>query len=261
LAKPSISGPHIIPSREKRTGTIQSISIAAKFLNTLSASPGPLALSVLARETGTGLSTAHRYMQSLIKEGFATQDASSGLYDLGPTALYVGVSAVKRIEPIDIAAGHMKALAQAHAVSGGVAIWTERGPTLVRWFRSADFSISSLGLGDVLPLDNTACGLMFQAFLAQPVIEKARMTQPASFRGTAPSREMLADIRKEQWAERTSHLIPGVTGQAAPIFDAQGELVCVMTTVTDLGQSRSPSDRDALRDAAAAANHQTAGSR
>lgn len=247
------------PEGEKRSGTIQSISIAARFLNTLAHSAGPLSLSALARDTGTGMSTAHRYMQSLIKEGLATQDPASGLYDLGAMALHIGVGALKRIEPVEIAARHMKELARKHAVSGGVAIWTDRGPTLVRWYRSADFSISSLGLGDVLPVDNTACGLMFQAFLPREAIAKARRLQPAHFRGSAAKKETLDAIRRSNWAELTSHLLSGVTGQAAPVFDAQRELVCVMTTVTDLGQIRRPEDREALFHAADAANTESSG--
>lgn len=244
---------------EKRSGTIQSISIAARFLNTLASAAGPLPLSTLARETETGMSTAHRYLQSLIKEGLATQDRGSGLYDLGPMALNIGVGALKRIEPVEIAARYMKDLAQTIAASGGVAIWTDRGPTLVRWYRSADFSISSLGLGDVLPLDNTACGLMFQAFLPAETIAKARRLQPAHFRGAAPAKSRLEEIRRNCWAEMTSHLLSGVTGQAAPVFDAQRELACVMTTVADLGQARSPEEKRALHFAAITANREANG--
>lgn len=244
---------------EKRSGTIQSISIAARFLNALASAPGPLPLSTLSRETETGMSTAHRYLQSLIKEGLAVQDRGSGLYDLGPMALNIGISAVKRIEPVEIAARYMKTLAQTVAASGGVAIWTDRGPTLVRWYRSADYSINSLGLGDVLPLDNTACGLMFQAFLPAETVEKARRLQPAHFRGPTVARSRLEEIREYCWVEMTSHLLSGVTGQAAPVFDAQRELVCVMTTVADLGQARSAEEKQALHFAAVAANRETSG--
>lgn len=247
------------PEDEKRSGTIQSITVAARFLGILSASTGPLPLSTLARESRTGKSTAHRYMQSLVKEGLATQDPATGFYDLGPSALSLGISALTRVEPVEIAARHMKALAQGHAMSGGVAIWTERGPTLVRWYRSAWFSISSLGLGDILPLDNTACGLMFQAFLPPAEINKARLLQPAHFRGSPAGAELLDEIRKTRRAELTSHLLSGVTGQAAPVFDAQQEIVCVITTVTDLGQTRSENDRDALVLAAEAVNRETGG--
>ncbi|WP_432757309.1 IclR family transcriptional regulator [Consotaella aegiceratis] len=174
------------PPGEKRSGTIQSITIAARFLTILANAEEALALGVLARCAGTSSSTAHRYLHSLMKEGLATQDDATGRYDLGPTALSVGIAALKRIDPIEIAARHMKDLASRIAASGGVAIWSERGPTLVRWYRSAHFSISSLGLGDILPLDNTACGRVFQAFLPEGRIEMARRLQPDHFRGVPP---------------------------------------------------------------------------
>ncbi|RJT69302.1 IclR family transcriptional regulator, partial [Escherichia coli] len=91
---------------------------------------GELALGEVARRTGTGGSTAHRYLQSLVKEGLARQDPLSGLYD-----------------------------------------------------------------------DNTACGLVFQAFLPKAVVDAARKQQPAHFRGSPPSRALLDEVRERCWAE------------------------------------------------------------
>ncbi|TBU98684.1 IclR family transcriptional regulator [Stutzerimonas kirkiae] len=245
--------------REKRSGTIQSVSIAARFLKVLANAEHELALGEIARRTGTGGSTAHRYLQSLVKEGLAKQDPVSALYDLGPTALSIGIGALKRVDAVEIAAQHMKSLAHQHAISSGVTIWTERGPTLVRWYRSAYFSINPLALGDILPIDNTACGLVFQAFLPEASIEAARQQQPAHFRGTPPDRATLDEVRRLYRAELVSHLLSNVTGQAAPVFDAQREVVCVLTTVTDLGQLQAPEDRDALFHEAILINRSTSG--
>ncbi|WP_138466549.1 IclR family transcriptional regulator [Poseidonocella sp. HB161398] len=230
----------------RRGATIQSIAVGARFLEALAAADGPQALGQLARRTGSGSSTAHRYLQSLVREGLARQDPASGLYDLGPSALALGIAALKRIDPVDIASAEMRRLAEESAASAGVAIWTERGPVLVRWHRSAIFSISSLGLGDILPLDNTACGLVFQAHLAPALIAVARASQPAAFRGSPPAPETLAAIRRSRRAELTSHLLSGVTGQAAPVFDAQGGLACVITTVADLNRMQGPGEREAI---------------
>ncbi|MGV8664153.1 helix-turn-helix domain-containing protein, partial [Pseudomonas aeruginosa] len=52
---------------EKRSVTIQALSIAARFLKTLANAEGELALVEVARRTGTGCSTAYRYLQSLEK--------------------------------------------------------------------------------------------------------------------------------------------------------------------------------------------------
>lgn len=55
-------------SAGKRSTTIQSVSIAARFLDILARADGPLALGEVARQGRTGTSTAHRYMQSLVRE-------------------------------------------------------------------------------------------------------------------------------------------------------------------------------------------------
>jgi DNA-binding IclR family transcriptional regulator len=245
---------------ERRSGTIQSVSIATRFLTTLANAEQELALGEVARRAQTGRSTAHRYLQSLVKEGLARQDPETGLYDLGPTALHIGIGALRRVDAVEIAARHMKALTHEYAMSGGVAIWTDRGPTLVRWYRSAYFSINPLALGDILPIDNTACGLIFQAYLPKARIDAARKQQPSHFRGTAPGKAMLDKVRDAGWAEMTSHLLSNVTGQAVPIFDAQHEIVCAVTTVTDLGQLRAPEDREALLRESCRINAATGGS-
>lgn len=64
---------------EKRSALIQSVSIAARFLNLLSRSDTGLALGELAKRAGTGRSTAHRYMQSLVREGLVIQDPQAAV--------------------------------------------------------------------------------------------------------------------------------------------------------------------------------------
>ena len=244
---------------QKRSTTIQSISIAMRFLHVLAVAERALPLAEIARQTRTGRSTAHRYMQSLVKEGLAVQELLSGHYDLGPAALSIGIAALRRVDAVELSGLQMKQLAENHAISGGVAIWTDRGPVLVRWYRSAHFAVTAVMLGDVLPVDNTACGMVFQAHLPRAAIEAARRIQPPHFAGTPPGKAAIDQVRRENWAELTSHLLSNVTGQAAPIFDAQGELACVLTTVTDLGRLHRPDDRHALRDVARLINRATGG--
>ncbi|AGT10386.1 IclR family transcriptional regulator [Paracoccus aminophilus] len=234
----------------RRSSTIQSVSVAAGFLNILARAGTDLPLAELARRSGAGRSTAHRYMQSLVKEGLARQDPETGHYDLGAAALSIGLSALKRIEPVEIAARAMKELTRSHPMGGGVAVWTERGPVLVRWYKSPYFALNPVSLGDILPVDNSACGLVFQAFLPQPAIDMARGFQPAAFRGSIAQAARLDEIRRDHWIELTSHLLAGVTGQAAPVFDAQGELACVITTIADFTRPHEPEERRALYDIA-----------
>jgi DNA-binding IclR family transcriptional regulator len=246
-------------SGQKRSGTIQSISIAMRFLNILASAERALPLSEIAQLSRTGRSTAHRYMQSLVKEALAVQDPISSRYDLGPAALSLGVAALRRVDAVEISGLQMRQLTDNHGLSAGVCIWTDRGPTIVRWYRSARFAITAISLGDVLPVDNSACGIVFQAFLPRSQVEAARRLQPAGFRGAPAGKAVIDRVRAEGWAELTSHLLSNVTGQAAPVLDAQGELVCVVTTAGNLGALDSPQAALALRDAARVINRATGG--
>jgi len=246
-------------SPTKRSATIQSVSIAARFLDILAKADGPLVLGEIARRARTGSSTAHRYMQSLVREGLAAQDDVTGYYDLGPMALSIGIRALRRIDAVEVAARAMKGLASRIAASCGVAIWTERGPTIVRWYRNTDFALSTVTLGDVLPLDNTACGFVFQAHLPKEAIAAARKLQPASFRGSRPPAEMLGMVKRDGGAELNEHLFSLLTGKAAPVFNALGEIACVVTTVSFVKTAEAEGHREALFAAAQAATLDSGG--
>jgi len=247
------------PAGEKRAGIIQSVSIASRFLNILARAEGELQLVELAKRANTGRSTAHRYMQSLVREGLASQDRDTGGYDLGPASLNIGISALRRIHPVEIAARHMKSLAARIGASCGVAIWTDRGPTIVQWYRSASFAISTVSLGDVLPLDNSACGFVFQAYLPAERIKAVRKLQPEAFRGKPPSADLIASIRDSEGAELNEHMFHALTGKAAPVFNAHGEISCVVTTVSFLKTAEAEGHADALFEAARQATKESGG--
>ncbi|MFK3779688.1 IclR family transcriptional regulator [Agrobacterium sp. NPDC089420] len=244
---------------EKRSALIQSVAVAARFLDLLAKSDTAVALGELAKRAGTGRSTAHRYMQSLVREGLVTQDPASGCYDLGPAALKIGISALRRINPVETAGRRMKMLASQIGASCGVAIWTDRGPTVVRWAKSASFAISTVALGDVLPLDNSACGLVFQAYLPPDRVAAVRRLQPPAFRGSRADAGILETIRDTGGAELHEHLFSALTGKAAPVFDAQGELCCVVTTVSFVATAETERHFSRLIEAARQATAESGG--
>jgi DNA-binding IclR family transcriptional regulator len=129
----------------------------------------------------------------------------------------------------------------------------------VRWYRSSDFAVSTVSLGDVLPLDNTATGLVFQAWLPPERIAAARRMQPPSFRGSPPEPEILEQVRREAGADLFEHLFSLLTGKAAPVFDAQNEIACVVTTVSFIEAAKAEDHRTALFEAAKQASREAGG--
>ncbi|MBO9475688.1 IclR family transcriptional regulator [Shimia sp. R10_1] len=243
------------PTKAGGSDRINSVVTAVRILEVMAAAERPLALGEIAKRAEIGTSSAHRYIQSLLATRMVTQDGPNQPYDLGQNALQIGLSAARRFDLMDAASHEMKALCGELAVSGGIAVWTDQGPTLVRWYRSETFSIASLKLGDVLPLDNTACGLLFQAFMSKKQIETARQAQPKAFRGEPPAPQTLEQIRQDKAVSITGHLKAGVTGQAAAVFDSQDEISCVMTIVAGIGFTENPEDMKMLCEAAKRLNH------
>lgn len=233
---------------------IESVVTAIRVLEIMAEAARPLALGEIAKLAGIGTSSAHRYIQSLLATNMVTQGGPNMPYDLGKNALQIGLAAARRVDHMEAAAIEMKELCRTLGVSGGIAVWTDRGPTLVHWFRGEVFSVASVKLGDVLPLDNTACGLVFQAFLSEHQVQAARDAQPPAFRGTPPESRFLEQIRQDGGASLTGHLKSGITGQAAPIFDPQGEITCVMTIVAGIGFTENADHMSKLFDVARGLN-------
>lgn len=124
-----------------------------------------------------------------------------------------------------------------------LAVWSEGGPTVVRWERAASPIVTSFGLGTTLPLLSSATGRAFLAFLPRHLTNAlATIELDRAAHNTA----LLADIRTDD-ADRLSDLaegirasgmasvdgryIPGLAALAAPVLNWQGEAEAVVTLI------------------------------
>lgn len=62
---------------------VRSVEIAGHILKTLASFDGPQTLSTLSQAAGFSSAKVHRYLVSLIREGFVEQSAVDGRYDFG----------------------------------------------------------------------------------------------------------------------------------------------------------------------------------
>src|ERR1700730_8003795 len=93
-----------------RNKGIQSIDIGYKLLNALQLSDRPLSLTALSEATGMTPSKCHGYLSSFLRVGLIAQKESGGLYDLGPSAVRLGLTALERIDALQEARQAMIAL-------------------------------------------------------------------------------------------------------------------------------------------------------
>jgi DNA-binding IclR family transcriptional regulator len=206
------------------------VEVGARLLRALAASSGPMMLRDLAVTAGMPAARAHRYLASFGRAGLTDQLAESGHYDLGPFALELGLAALGRVEAVNLALPTLNALRDRLGQTVALAMWANKGATIVRWLGADAPVAASLRVGSVMPLTRSATGRVFAAFMpmtatsglirAELLRNRQRRQSPAT--RTALARE-LARTRRQGVACATN-FIPGISGCAAPVFSHDGSL-------------------------------------
>ena len=209
---------------------ISSIEVGARLLQALTRASRPQMLKDLAAAAQMPSAKAHRYLVSFMRMGLVEQHNETGLYDLGRFSLELGLSAIARMEPVTLAAPVLAELREEIGQTVALAVWANRGPTIVRWL-GADTPVSaSLRVGAVMPMIRSATGQIFLSFLPTETtasLVKKELSEQTRLGLTPNTREELEQIvaqtRRRGFA-RTSDFIPGIAGIAAPVFDHTGAM-------------------------------------
>jgi DNA-binding IclR family transcriptional regulator len=205
---------------------IKSIEVGARVLRALERGRGPMSLSEVAKRSDLHPAKAHRYLTSLTRTGLASQDAGSGLYDLGSAARALGVEAVRRSDSVRTASTFAVELRDETGHTTNLSVWSEGGPVLVGWDTGAHVLPIVIRLGSTLPMLDSAVGHVFLAHLSTaataPVV-KAQQHQGATHRMTAAEvEELRRTSRDAPFAHTVNQMIFGLAALAAPVFGAGG---------------------------------------
>lgn len=247
------------PDAAKPRKSIQSVETGIRVIEALITMPsGRAPLRDIASAAEMSRSQAHRYLLAFINTGLVAQEAQSGLYSLGPTALKIGLSAVSRLDVVQQAASELRNLVEAVGCTGYLCIWGDYGPTIVRWIDGDRRMVTSLNIGSVLPLQTSTAGIIFLAFQAPAKVKYLLEKERA--RGDGLSRAelsgLIAQARKDSYATTDGQVVPGLVAISAPVFDMQGWPAATMGILgrsTDSG-FLTPTNTTAILDAAAKAS-------
>lgn len=228
----------------KERAGIQSVEVGFKLLEVLAQADSALMLRDLAALAGMSAAKAHRYLVSFQRLGLVAQDAISTRYDLGSAALALGLAALSRLDPIQLARERVPALMETLGHTVALAVWGNQGPTIVHW-QESPHAMSILRLGDVMPLLSSATGRCFAAFMpsaATAEMIRIELQQAQKMKRldipTNPTqvKALLQEVRSQAIARVCDALLPGVNGFCAPVFDADARLAL---GVVCLGPSHS----------------------
>lgn len=232
------------PGENSQQG-IKSIEVGARVLLALELGRGPLTLTAVAKSSDLHPAKAHRYLTSLVRTGLASQDAATGMYDLGPASRHLGVEALRRVDSVRTASAFAVELRDETGHTVNLSVWSEGGPVLVGWDTGAHLLPIVIRLGSTLPMLDSAVGQVFLAHLSKattaPVI-KAQQRQGATRDMPAAAIDALrAEIREAPYASTSNQMIFGLAALAAPVFDAGGAVELVLGMVLP---ARMASDRE-----------------
>lgn len=232
-----------LDSDKERAG-IQSVEVGFALLDVLAQVPGPLMLRDLAAKAQMSAAKAHRYLVSFQRLGLVVQDNSNTRYELGPATLRLGLATLSRLDAVKMARQRLPALIEATGHTTALAVWGNRGPTLVHWQETPLAMPVSLRLGDVMPLLSSATGRCFAAFnhhgggpdKAAPMIEHELTLARKLGRSDLPStpaqvKAMVKETRQQGLGRVVNVLLPGISGLCAPVLDADGHLVLGVVTL------------------------------
>jgi DNA-binding IclR family transcriptional regulator len=237
------------PAQDKERAGIQSVEVGFALLNVLAQAPAPLMLRDLAGAADMSAAKAHRYLVSFQRLGLVVQDTANTRYELGPATLRLGLAALSRMDAVKLARARLPGLMDSVGHTLALAVWGNRGPTLVHWQESPLTVSVNLRLGDVMPLLSSATGRCFTAFLnPDPQVDKLspllkeemalahKLGRPDVPATLAAVRALQTETRQQGLGRVVNVLLPGVSGLCAPVFDADQHLAL---GVVALGSSAS----------------------
>lgn len=234
---------------------IQSIEVGGQLLLALVHHGRPMTLTDLARDADMVPAKAHPYMVSFGRLGLIEQNPVNGQYMLGPLAVQLGLIGLQQNNPVQLASMLIEGLALRTGQTIAIAVWGDRGATIVRIAESPAAVHVVMRHGTVFSLTSTASGRLFGAYRnageVKSLLEKERLrlrqkkrTEPEPATGMpliAPLptwREFESEldaVRHQGLSRSEGEVVTGVNALSAPVFDHTGQIVLGITAIGAAG--------------------------
>jgi len=220
---------------------IQSLEIGMRLMDALVEhafdNPPPM-LKTLAAKAGMPPAKAHRYMVSLIRSQLVERDTATGRYRLGPMARLMGLRAIQSIDVVRLVNPRLPEICSDLGFSVALAIWAYEGPTIIATEEARRPITIGTRVGEVMPLLNSATGLVFGAWLPRSItrelLNRDLARRPAEPKKKSPPvvpDDVFEAVRDAGVGVTQGGLNPTINALSAPIFDHRGVLVAALSVL------------------------------
>lgn len=230
---PATAAPAAAPdaAAEHRSRGIQSVEVGGQLLVALAHHGRPLPLKDLAALADMAPAKAHPYVSSFVHIGLMEQDAQ-GHYGLGALALQLGLISLQQYDPVRLATPVIEALARDTRHTAAIAVWGNRGATIVRVAEPAALVHVAMRHGTVLDTAGTATGSLFAAYLDQRDLDASTLDEAErKALSSRAFRQRVDEIRREGLARAVDLAVRGARALAAPVFDDRGRIAIALTLI------------------------------
>ncbi|MFK3796243.1 IclR family transcriptional regulator [Pseudomonas sp. NPDC088444] len=219
----------VVPRQQK----VQSAEVGVGILKALAELAPATSLSKLAEYVDMPASKVHRYLQALVDSGFAEQDPMTSHYRLGRSALQVGLAALSQLDVLKVSAPELIALRDDINETCFLAVWGNKGPTVVYLEQSLGAVTLVTQIGSVLPLLGSSTGRVFDAFLSPAETALLREAESAHLNAKQlkETDRHIKEIRSTGVHQIHGLLMAGVNAVSSPVFAMGHKLVGVVTIV------------------------------
>jgi DNA-binding IclR family transcriptional regulator len=218
---------------------VQSVEIALRIAASLAEARSSLPLGELARAANLPPSKAHRYLVSLCRTGLLEQDPRTGRYDLGETAIHLGLEAQSRTDEYRHLDDALRELFEITGQPLAAMTWGGRGPTIVRRLEPNTAIVVSARIGATLSVVGTSSGALFAAFLPKevvgPVIDAEYQAKPKPLLARHEFLKAVDLARETRLSSVHGGYVRGFDALSAPVFNAQGEIISTLTMLAASG--------------------------
>jgi len=226
-------------SKPRAPRGVQSVETGGAILMALAQAGGPLKLKDLAEALGMAPAQLHPYLVSFRNINMVEQ-TETGQYQLGPFALWLGLTRLRNQNAYRETLRRVPALAEELGLMVAISVWGLHGPTIVYIEETAARIHSNVAVGGTFMVTMTATGKIFAAFLPKSTTEPLVR---AELQGIEPSlygipmvdeatfRKEVASACKKGYSITRDAPIPGVSAIAAPVFDHTGIIQLSVTVI------------------------------